>query len=72
MTGDHKEWQRQHKEVTKSIGNNQTAFIERKCDEMEKSGNDSKKVFGVVKELIQGSSTRSNIINSKEGETLTE
>ncbi len=54
------------------LDNDQTAFIERKCDEMEKSGNDSKKVFGVVKELIQGSSTRSNIINSKEGETLTE
>ena len=39
---------------------------------MEKSGNDSRKVFGVVKELIQGSSTRYDVINSKEGETLTE
>ena len=50
----------------------QAAFVENKCMEMEKAGNNSKKVCGLVKELTQKSSARSDVINDKNGATLTE
>ena len=50
----------------------QTAFVENKCMEMEKAGNNSKKVYSLVKELTQKSSARSDVINDKSGATLTE
>ena len=39
---------------------------------MEKAENDSKKVFGLVKELTQKSSARSDVINTRNDNTLTE
>ena len=40
-------------------------FVDMKCDETEKAGNDSKKVFGLVKELTQKQSPRSDVVNDK-------
>jgi len=70
--GDHKAWLHQHKEVTKSIRKDQRDFVERKCSEMEKAGGDSKKIYGLVKELTQKSSVRSDVIKDRNGITLTE
>jgi len=39
---------------------------------MEKAGNDSRKVFSLVKELTQKPSVRSDVINDSSGNTLTE
>ncbi len=47
-------------------------FVEMKCDEMVRAGNDSKKVFGLVKELAQKPSAISDVINDRNGSTLTE
>ena len=37
--------------MAKSIREDQREFIEKKCEEIDKVDNDSKKVFGFVKEL---------------------
>ena len=63
--GDLTEWRKQHKEVSKAMRADQTAFVENKCMEMEKAGNNSKKVYSLVKELTQKSSARSDVINDK-------
>ena len=70
--GDYQEWKKQQKEVSKSVRTDQRNFVERKCDEIEKARNDSRKVFSLVKELTQKSSTRSDVINDRTGNTLTE
>ena len=50
----------------------QAAFVENKCMEMEKPGNNSKKVYNLVKELTQKPSARADVINDKSGAILTE
>ena len=42
----------------------------RKCDEMEKAGNDSKKVFSLVKELTQKTPVSFDVINDTNSITL--
>ena len=70
--GDMEEWRKQHNEVSKAVRADQRAFVERKCEEMEKAGSDSKKVYELVRELTQKSSARSDAINDRNGVTLTE
>ncbi len=51
----------------------QRDFIESKCcSEMERAGNDSKKVYSLVRELNQKSAARSDVIKDNDGTILTE
>ena len=70
--GNITEWRKQHREVSKAIRQDQKVYIEKKCNEMEKAGNDSKTIFKILGEIIKKPSTRSDVINDKNGTTLTE
>ena len=51
--GNMDEWSRLCKEVTKSAREDKKEFIERKCNELESSTGDSKKMFQTIKELTK-------------------
>ena len=72
IRGDRTEWQHLNREVTTSVKADQKAFIEKKCEEIEKSGGNSKKIFGVVRELTRKCCSSPGIINDKHGKTLVE
>ena len=66
------QWSQMNREVTRSVKEDKKSFIESKCEEIEKCKGDSKKVFQVLKEVINKKTSKNDAINDKNGVTLTD
>ena len=71
-TGDRGRWERLNKEFTKRAREDKNAYIESKYREMGKDKTNSKKAYGILKEVTGKRSAWTDVINDTEVRALTE
>jgi len=69
---DNEEWRRLDKLFTQKANEDMNQYLEEKCMELERSSNNPRRVFQLVKEITRKHDAQMDVINDKDGNALTE
>ena len=72
VTGDSEGWQRLNREFTRQAREDKNAYLEARCEEMEREKSNSKKAFKILRELTGKRTMTAGVINDVDGNTLME
>ena len=69
---DNDEWMRKDKLFTRKANEDKNRYLEDMCLELERSGNDSRRVFKFLKKITHKRTALMDVINDNEGRALTQ